>query len=372
MMIRGNIIDVTARAPRPMTTPDSNLVPKNLSVRHPRLFPPQEFFCLTRDEEKNKSGSHGGFSRAVHEKRVGRPTAGCPSNVPPLPKNLEGVYEIMSGFPFMKFFPRDWIADTSHLSLRTCGGWIKLICAMHFSPEYGKLDWTLDQIKIYLGEEWEWVLKELSETRVAEVSYQGVNGVSPRVTVMSRRMIREEHQRKRKVKNKRDERHRNVTANSPGRSQKPDSKDSTVTVSYGTKSVLNKNQKSPPSGSVHKYQEITLEGICMGRSMNLIPALKEIADKLYNSDTEKFKRLAKWINQGRKYNHLEENMAIALWGLWEALQNPKVEVLDWYPYADKILDDVEKDRGAAASDREHQRHKDEVREFVEKLGKDKF
>src|SRR5262245_36365471 len=270
--------------------------------------------------------------------------------------------------PYFHFFPADWLMDTRILSPATKAGWIDLICAMHIAPEYGKLNWSMEQMGYYLGKQSEGILKELRQTGVAEVEYEG----SIRVTVMSRRMVRKEIERNQWVERKRRERHGDVTPNVTPESQQSHAVPTPIPTTDSTTTVLNKNRKSPPSGSVHNYQEITLEGICMGRSMNLIPALKEIADKLYNSDTEKFKRLAKWINQGRKYNHLEENMAIALWGLWEALQNPKVEVLDWYPYADKILDDVEKDRGAAASDREHQRHKDEVREFVEKLGKDKF
>ncbi len=83
-------------------------------------------------------------------------------------------------------------------------------------------------------------------------------------------------------------------------------------------------------------------------SRNLEPELKEIADKVYFSDTVKFKKLIVWIEQGRKFGALESDMAETLRQFWDYRF-----IDEWYPYLDSILEKVRADRNMRASDSEH-------------------
>lgn len=91
--------------------------------------------------------------------------------------------------------------------------------------------------------------------------------------------------------------------------------------------------------------------------MNLTPELKEQTDRLYKSDPVKFKRIAAWVAQGRKHGYSEAVMAEAIRRFWDWRA-----VDEWYPYLDTILTKVDGDRSKAASDLEHESHKEEVRE----------
>ena len=92
----------------------------------------------------------------------------------------------------------------------------------------------------------------------------------------------------------------------------------------------------------------------MGKSMNLIPELKQETDRLYGSDPIKFKRLAAWVSQGRKHHYPETDMAEALRQFWDYRM-----VDEWYPYLDEILLKVFKDRNRDASLAEHLRRRAE-------------
>ncbi|MFC1486027.1 DnaA N-terminal domain-containing protein [Candidatus Latescibacterota bacterium] len=95
--------------------------------------------------------------------------------------------------PAFQFYPKDWIVDTSSLSLAAKGAWIDLLSAMWFSSTRGKLtkDWigysrliraTVDQTKA--------VISELIDMGICDME----NG-DDKITIMSRRMMREEKER---------------------------------------------------------------------------------------------------------------------------------------------------------------------------------
>lgn len=120
-------------------------------------------------------------------------------------------------------------------------------------------------------------------------------------------------------------------------------------------------QKSNASPSAGFDKSKKKEGdLGMSRSMNLSPELKLVADKVYNSDRDKFQRIAAWIGQGRKHAYLESDMAEALSQFWEYRF-----IDDWYPYLDQILDKVVKTRHAREHDLETERLRREAREFTE-------
>lgn len=92
----------------------------------------------------------------------------------------------------MKFFPRDWLADTRILSLEAKALWIDLICDLWEAPKRGRKTYTLEALARLAGVGTEYVdklLRELSATGVADVEQPGAD---PIVTVICRRMVREE------------------------------------------------------------------------------------------------------------------------------------------------------------------------------------
>jgi uncharacterized protein YdaU (DUF1376 family) len=98
-------------------------------------------------------------------------------------------------FHFLKFFPADYIQDTRILSLSARGAWMDLLCAMWVSPERGKITWAREQYDRYWGTDYtlsQAILAELERSGVCDISVTG-NG---EITAMSRRMFREEHERK--------------------------------------------------------------------------------------------------------------------------------------------------------------------------------
>lgn len=95
----------------------------------------------------------------------------------------------------------------------------------------------------------------------------------------------------------------------------------------------------------------------MGKSLGFIPELKLETDRLFNADRTKFKEIAHWVMQGRKYKHLETDMAEALRRFWDYRH-----IDDWWGYLDTILEEVEKNRSRDESLAEHERLKAEERQ----------
>lgn len=96
----------------------------------------------------------------------------------------------------MLFYPADWIADTRFLSLEARGAWIDLLCAMWTAPKRGELHWTLEMFQNFLrvsSRETDSmkVWRELVSANVAEMTLEN----DQCVTIMSRRMVREEVKR---------------------------------------------------------------------------------------------------------------------------------------------------------------------------------
>lgn len=98
----------------------------------------------------------------------------------------------MAKLPFMKFYPADWMKDTRHLSLPAKGAWIDIINLMwmneHCRGEYTATEAALARAIGASPAELHPVLEELKT--VASVTF--VNGT---VTVMSRRIVKEESDR---------------------------------------------------------------------------------------------------------------------------------------------------------------------------------
>ena len=97
-------------------------------------------------------------------------------------------------YPFMQFYPSDWIADTRMLSLSARAVWLEIILAMHQHGRTGTLTGTTERLAGLVGcsaEEINLALEELNEAGTAEVT-RDCNGV---VTVVCRRMKAEHNER---------------------------------------------------------------------------------------------------------------------------------------------------------------------------------
>jgi hypothetical protein len=105
-----------------------------------------------------------------------------------------GIYFPVRDFPWMKWYPSDWLVNTRTLTLAAKGAWIDIITALHDSKTYGKMSLSVESWARVIGansDETGRVLTELENTKVADVVMQA-NGF---VMVACRRMLHEENAR---------------------------------------------------------------------------------------------------------------------------------------------------------------------------------
>lgn len=113
----------------------------------------------------------------------------------------------MPDFPYMQFYAGDWMSDPklSMCSPATRGFWMDALCAMHAAGRAGELSGTTNQLARAcrcLPAEASTAIADLRSTGAADVTER--NGV---VTLICRRMKREND--KRKSNNERQKKHRN-------------------------------------------------------------------------------------------------------------------------------------------------------------------
>lgn len=96
--------------------------------------------------------------------------------------------------PSFQFYPGDWVQDTRPLSLAAKGAWIDLLCAMWRSQTRGKLTLSMLGYSRVIGatvDQTTSVIAELTDMHVCD-SVTESNG---EITLINRRMLREEKQR---------------------------------------------------------------------------------------------------------------------------------------------------------------------------------
>jgi len=265
----------------------------------------------------------------------------------------------------MQFYPADWLQDTQGLSLEAQGAWIKILCSLHIASPRGRQTSATSWWKRFLGypEDDRGLLLIAELYSVADIDARDEDentcslADSVEITIVSRRMMRDEVKRIQEVERKR----RFDDANPTRRRRITDAKPTPI---YHTSEVRDQSIKKDHSSYKNTQSAASLDlsipserkngRQSMGRSMNLIPELKEQTDRLYQSDPVKFKRIAAWVAQGRKHKYLETDMAAALREFWDYRM-----VEDWYPYLDSILEKVVTDRNRDTSFREHERRRAE-------------
>lgn len=99
----------------------------------------------------------------------------------------------MGKLPYFNFYPSDWTRDMHKHPLKIAGAWITICCELHWSEPRGKATNNLDEWARILGttpEDTKEILEYISLKGICDVTQRNGN-----ITVMSRRIYREEMER---------------------------------------------------------------------------------------------------------------------------------------------------------------------------------
>lgn len=184
----------------------------------------------------------------------------------------------MSKLPAFQFYPGDWVQDTGPLSLAAKGAWIDLLCAMWRSQTRGTLTLSLlgyTRLIRATADQAKAAISELIDMGICDAEIDGqkvknlplVTDGNVIVTLINRRMVREEKERN--STRLRVERFRNADMKRPcnGNVTVPSSSSSSSscnnTVTLGSPSVTeNAKQKRPKKAKEkvekHPYRENVL------------------------------------------------------------------------------------------------------------------
>jgi|GEM_PF-2578869 hypothetical protein len=105
----------------------------------------------------------------------------------------------MGKLPAFQFYPNDWSRDLEEHPLEIEGAWIRICCKLWWSDTRGELTRTYDQWGRILGvsaTDAERILTYLGSYRICDISVTCHGNVTPNVTVRSRRMFRDDIDRR--------------------------------------------------------------------------------------------------------------------------------------------------------------------------------
>ena len=108
----------------------------------------------------------------------------------------------MGKLPYIQFYPADWLQDTMPLSLAAKGAWINILCAQWRSQSRGALTLPLTGWARQIGasvEQTKAAISELVDMHICDCpSHENVSLVTDhneKITLVNRRMVREEKAR---------------------------------------------------------------------------------------------------------------------------------------------------------------------------------
>jgi uncharacterized protein YdaU (DUF1376 family) len=126
----------------------------------------------------------------------------------------------MGKLPFMQFYPADWLQDTQILSLEAQGAWMKILCALHIASERGRKTWYMRELKHFLGypddDRAIYLLNALNGVATIDARDEDGNLAETfqqahEITIISRRMVRDEAERIKELERKRRYEEKNPT-----------------------------------------------------------------------------------------------------------------------------------------------------------------
>lgn len=190
--------------------------------------------------------------------------------------------------PAMQFYIADYIQDTRMLSLPARGAWMECLCQMWISPERGKIEYSCEEFARLFGcgnVESEKVIFELMESGICDAlpkRYQDVTKYNQKITIMSRRMLRDEKLRKSNADKQNRYRRKNNTKKLP--ESNPNSNPPSSDYSLHTTNTTVQTPISPLKG----------EGR-VTRKKNL--TITEQKQKRVKSNTDTMIRIGKWFGR---------------------------------------------------------------------------
>ena len=242
--------------------------------------------------------------------------------------------------PGFFFYTGDWLKDTRVLSPALRGAWIDLLCVLHENS--GEITWTLDDLSTFWTverREGDAFVTALSRLNIANVTRESHDTITIVCRKMKRAVNERESNRLRKQKQReRQGRYRASHGAVPSMSLHPSSSESS------SSSYPDHKNEAPPDPPKPKKE--------------LDPTVKLWADKVYQSNPAKFRKLIVWIKECEKFNFTPVMVAMAL----ERFFPYRDQIDQWYPYLDKLVKKAEGDINRDQHLLEHEQHKEEVRQ----------
>jgi len=209
----------------------------------------------------------------------------------------------MGKAPAFQFYPMDWMRDLEEHPLEIEGAWIRIICKLWWSEDRGSLSKTYEQWSRILRvsiEETKRIISYLSDEKICDISVTD-NG---KVTVMSRRMMREERERtqaalRQRRKRERDANHADVTIASSSSSSSSSSKKNKNTLAGNDKKIIFNYQTQKwenLNGMVETWQD-RFPAIDIKLELNKMASWLEANPKNKKSNYQRF--IVNWLTKAQ-------------------------------------------------------------------------
>lgn len=219
--------------------------------------------------------------------------------------------------PAFQFYPGDWRRDTQvqMASMGTRGVWFEFLCCMWDAPERGKLEGTKERLAMLIGcsvETLDRALNEIKELKIGDVT--NCHNV---VTIINRRMFREQNTRKNARLRKQRERER-----------KSGHTGVTPTSSSSSSTSLDLSKDKSPDG---EFSSKHFKGK-VGEFLQSIVLTCQRIQKLPKKNGRPFNPfqwVQKQVNNNAHPGAIDETLK-ALENYWDSTEKP-------YAYADSIL-----------------------------------
>lgn len=161
----------------------------------------------------------------------------------------------MGKSPAFQFYVRDWLSDPQlkMASHQSKGIWIDLLCYMWESPERGTITGTIQELCRMLGTTDPEFIRFMDEAK--RLNFASVTESNGKVTVLNRRMVREEKDRKNNAL--RQARHKsNVKSNADGNEKVTPPSSSSSSKDINTLVISGANNDCPHQEIIALYHDL--------------------------------------------------------------------------------------------------------------------
>jgi uncharacterized protein YdaU (DUF1376 family) len=199
--------------------------------------------------------------------------------------------------PAFQFYPGDWVQDTRILSLQARGAWIDLLCVMWRSPERGNLTLTYVDYSRIFGtsvDQTKAAISELVEKKICDAVTNG-NGT---VTLINRRMAREEKERESTRYRVHKFRNKECNAGSNANVTPPSSSSSSSSSSKHKKKIARSVKMADDEFVKVLKQNPAYEGIDIDREIGKLDAWLLTSRGRGKKRTQQ--RLVNWLNRAEQ------------------------------------------------------------------------